>query len=64
MRLSDIVLGAADAKARTDVHFSHGRDRYCFSRYVSGLHAARRCAACPHLRDCPQGTDAPERILT
>lgn len=54
MDLIDHLLGAQDSTVRRGAVFSHGKDRFCFSRYLSGLHGDRKCTDCPHLVECRQ----------
>lgn len=58
MDLADHKAGSGDSVPAHGVKFSHGKDRFCFSRYVSGLHQDRGCMNCPHLYECSKESAA------
>lgn len=58
MDLADHQAGVFESKPIPAANFSHGKDRFCFSRYVSGLHADRNCINCPHLYECRRALPA------
>jgi hypothetical protein len=58
MDFIDHAIGSQDSKLSPGIQFSHGHDRICFSRYVSGLHDGRNCTTCPDLSACRRDSSA------